>query len=203
MPGQWGGLRYNGASQTLSVFKTNGVEAPALTTTAVDKPIPRDQWVWIEVHQKLGESSADAPVSEIYVNGQLAGDASTDPNLYAASTTTTALSIGAQAATQPGATGLVDVQIDRASILGSERGALGAPATPTGLRSENDQIYWNAVPGATKYRVYFRNGGPWWTLSEETGTSMGCWIAEHGDYRVTSVNSSGIESNVSAPQTLC
>jgi hypothetical protein len=129
-----------------------------------------NRWIWIEVHQLLNTT---APSSEVYVNGKLVS-ASLGPSKVAAGTVND-VSFGLLDVVNgtPPVTSPVTIGVDQATLLGGERGVLGALATPTGLRkaAPPNTIEWNPVPGAIRYRVYRKNtAGAWVFRSDVSGT---------------------------------
>jgi hypothetical protein len=174
--------------------------------------LQHNTWMWVEVHQVLNTTGA---TSEAYVNGKLVS-ASLAASMVATGAVND-ISYGLLDVTNgvPPITGPVTIGVDAASILGAERGLLGAPATPTGLRkaaSPASTIEWNLVPGVTRYRVYRKNpAGAWVFLSDVSGSppattytdSAGCTSSSGPrTYRVTSNVAPLKDSNVSAGLTV-
>jgi hypothetical protein len=199
--GTYGGVSFNGADDSFSLIRGRGGVDGELVRFG---GLPHGQWVWIEVHQRLGSADGNA-LSEVYVNGSLAGSSSA-ANVFSDTGTVSFLLAGlVESQTTSGFLAAI-VELDRTSILGAERGPVGAPPPPTGLRAgATTTVEWNQQPGISAYRVYRRAGaGGTWSRVSETGATTyddpSC--ATGTSYRVTSVTGAGattLESNTSAP----
>ena len=191
--GTYGAVGFDGSNGSLSVIRGrtgSGAETLATSDPATTGQIPHNQWVWLEVHQKFSSTDGQA-LTELFVNGRLVATTSS-ANIHSDTGTITSSSFGPTEA-QSNVLTSVQMGVDRSTILSSERGALGAPPTPTGLRHNSGSITWNSVSGAgITYRLYRRNADGTWTKQggDTSATSAPC--AGNGDYRVTSVNSSGL-----------
>ena len=72
----------------------------------------------------------------------------------------------------------MQVHLDRASMNLGQRGAFGAPATLTGFTGSGQDrtaiLYWTAVPGASRYRVYKQASDGNWAERFDTQTTRRC-----------------------------
>jgi hypothetical protein len=159
--------------------------------------LPENRWFWIEVHQRF--SASGQAVNEVYVDGKLV-TSSNSSNTYSGSN----ISHVRYGFIEPSTTNTAAwMNIDRSTVLGGERGALGAPKTPTGLRltgstSSTVTLSWNVVSGASGYRIYERNSnttdGTWLLVADNipasttSATFSPCFTS---DYRIVSFGTSG------------
>ena len=126
---------------------------------------PAGRWFWLEVHQKLGKTSGSPTLNEVFVDGRLVM-MSTEQNRDAADTgQVVRLKYGFVDNASPAGTDST-MLIDRSSITAAQLGAIGAPATPTGLRQVFAVgtvvgFHANSVPGASGYRFYRKQNGVW------------------------------------------
>jgi hypothetical protein len=197
----YGALTLNGATDELRLVRgrtgSGAEELPLVSFGGV----PTNQWVWLEVHQKLS-SAAGSALTEVFMNGHLVGSSAT-PNIYSDTGTISSALFGAAELTT--STPLViSMGIDRSTLLGGQRGAVGAPITPIGLRKATGTqktLTWNTT-GASSYRIYKRGtDGTWMQITETSTTSYidpGFSCPGAASYRVTSVSGSK-ESNVTTP----
>jgi hypothetical protein len=199
--GTYGGIVLNGADDSFSLIRGRGGTDDELVRFG---GLPHGQWVWLEVHQRLGALGTNA-LSEVYVNGALVGS-SAAANVFSDTGTISFLLAGLAEAQVTNGFLAATAELDRITILGAERGPIGAPPAPTGLRDGTiTTLAWNAQPGVTTYRVYRRSGtAGTWTMVSETGATgfddPSC-AAGTSWYRVTSVSGAGagqLESNVSS-----
>jgi len=162
--------------------------------------LPEGSYFWLEVHQRLDQTN---PLTEVFLNGRLISTSAAQNNLGDVAGVPSRISYGV-GRTGGGAT---QVHVDRASLHPLQRGALGAPATPTGFNgSGQDQtaiLFWNAVPGATGYRVYKQNADGTWSVRFDIPTTgvfePGLTNCTTYRYRVSAYNASNVESVVSEP----
>jgi hypothetical protein len=171
--------------------------------------LPEGRWFWLEVHQRLDQAN---PLTEVFRDGHLISTSAAQNNYPDSAGVPSRLSYGI-GANQVNA---FDLYVDRASVDVRQRGAVGAPSTPTGLNGTSQDrmvtLWWNASVGATKYRVYMDrhpvtqvHDGTWHWIREVTTTALfqtnltNCLPYK---FRVAAVNSDGLESVVSAPLAL-
>jgi hypothetical protein len=162
----FGGIQVNTTSNRAYVVRGQNGSSPTEVEHGANffSFLFHNTWLWIEVHQLLNTSS---PSSEVYVNGKLVS-ASLGPNKVAAGTIND-VAFGLLDTINGGTP--VTIGVDQASLLGGERGVLGALKTPTGLRKaasgSGNTLEWNSVPGVTRYRLYRKNpAGAWGFLAD-------------------------------------
>ena len=165
--------------------------------------LPEGGYFWLEVHQRLDPSNS---LTEVFLNGRLISTSAATNSFPDSFGIPSRISYGA--GSQAG--NAFQVHVDRASLHPLQRGAFVAPATPTGFSgSGQDQtaiLFWNAVPGATGYRVYKQNADGTWSLRFDLATTA---VFEPGltncttyHYRVSAYNAQNVESVVSEPLTI-
>jgi hypothetical protein len=158
--------------------------------------LPIGRWFWLEVHQRLGNTAGGGTLNEVYVDGRLVMT-STEANRGSSTATDnsaiTKVKYGLVVNTSPAGTDTT-VLVDRSSITGGPLGAIGAPATPQGLR---ETFHYPTLVGLTTnpvtsgsptgYRFYQKENGAWYKLGENTSPSwmttvLSCSV---NDFRVT------------------
>ena len=142
--------------------------------------LPTGRWVWLEIHQKFGDSG-DSPLNEVFVDGRLIST-STSANRFSQTPNddvVDAFGVG-YVTDDPGLSPISTMYIDRVSVLGGQRGAfrgtadpdpvpdpVPAPETPTGLTASANQtsvVIWanEVTPTPTGYAFQRRvPGGAW------------------------------------------
>ena len=132
--------------------------------------LPENRWFWLEVHQRLHRTD---PHTEVFLNGRLISTSVSVNNYPDSSGVPSRISYGI-GTTEGNA---MQVHLDRASMNVGQRGAFGAPATPTGFTGSGQDrtaiIYWTAVAGASGYRVYKQASDGNWAQRFDTQTT-GC-----------------------------
>jgi hypothetical protein len=224
-----GGLRLRAAgpaNNKVQLFRGSSAPASTYLGPSAGFSLPEGRWIWIEVHQTLGNSSDDKPFNEVFVDGRLVFS-STAINRDPADTSL--ISTARYGFVNNGSAWgtLSSMSVDRSTVTGGQLGALGAPATPLGLRftpsGSSITVDWNAVPEADGYRLYrqAKSGdtyGAWsaigWDDDPSTPTPDYIGATTHTDtitcgttyrYRVTSYKqSTNSESVVTSPvETSC
>ena len=153
---QYGGIRLR-QNDTFRLLRSAGSgSTPLGPAEGFDLPLGR--WTWVEVHQTLGSSAGAGTFSEVFVDGRLVMS-STEANRESANPITR---VKYGFVHNSSGAGLSSMSFDRSSVMAGQLGALGAPATPQGLRTtatgSTATISWNEVAGLTAehggYRVY-------------------------------------------------
>lgn len=163
--------------------------------------LPEGRWFWLEVHQRLNRAD---PLTEVFVNGHLVSTSAALDNYPDSAGVPSRLSFGVGSRI-PFEEKFSQVYVDRASMSVRQRGAVSAPATPSGFTGSGQDrtaiLFWNAVPRAVGYRVYRQASDGTWAQrfdTRNTGTfDAGLTNCFTYAYRVTSYDSAGLESNVS------
>ena len=193
-------LAFDGAADQFKLVRRNVSGTDVLDNSEFQQNlVPVDSWAWIELHLKLSSTGGSA-LSEVYVNGSLVSS-SREENMFADTGTITSAVFGPSELAGPPVA--LTIGIDRATILAGQRGPVGAPPTPVGLRPATGTpktLTWNSGGGSVTYRVYKlqadgRWGLPAASVSGTSYTDSSC--SGTGTYRITSVTNS-IESNASS-----
>jgi hypothetical protein len=165
--------------------------------------LPEGSYFWLEVHQRL---DTENPLTEVFLNGRLISTSAAQNNYADSAGIPSRINYGI-GTTQ---TNSFQIHLDRAELDVRQVGAVGAPATPTGFTGSGQDrtaiLYWNAVPGATGYRVYKQaTDGTWAARFDTTTTAVfepGLTNCTTYRYRVAAYDSAGLESVVSEPLTI-
>jgi hypothetical protein len=166
--------------------------------------LPEGQWFWLEVHQRISQLN---PLSEVFLNGRLltsSGASNSDPGAVPDRLDT---GIIRSTGTAPWS-----ISADRISLSPNQRGALPSPQTPRGINATEQSafvtVWWRPVAGIAGYRVYKQQSDGSWQPGWDTSTTgifdfglSNCPSTPYR-YRITSYDSSGMESVASEPLEL-
>jgi hypothetical protein len=192
--------------------------------------LPTGRTFWLEVHQELSNTDASA-LNEVYVDGRLvlstrianrgAETSGPSPTHLTDTSPVTKVKYGFVHNGSPVGTNS-SMALDSSSIAGGQLGALGASATPTGLRTAGSTnvsigVVANAAAGdathptPSGYRWHRRvagSSGTWQTVAETAiptfvDTGVSCTVQDY-QYRVTTYtqpvsNSPEIDKKESVP----
>jgi len=199
--GHYGGIVLRSDNKLHLVRGTDG-GAEATLGSAFD--LPTGRWIWLEVHQKFAKDVAGSPISEVYLDGTPV-TSSIDPNTNGDSISR--VNFG-YVKNDPATSYIL---VDRSSVSLNERGAFGAPPTPSGFTgSEGDgtvNMSWQgSAPSGGGFRVYRQNPDGTWsvrfvgTSNTQSDTQVTNCTKYH--YRVSAYDAQGRESNISEPLEL-
>ena len=221
------GVAYRPASDSFELVRRDPTTG-SLSSISPTFSLPTGRWFWLEVHQKLGESSADQPVNEVFLDGALVAT-SANANKAPGGTSVESVSYGLVNNTSAGSN--ATLYVDRASVMpgqygakiGSDAAAFEVPRTPAGLRSYPSNtttivLQWNPPntsqgdPPVDFYRLYERlANGTWQQVVEDLPANgnviyLGVLPCTTHVYRVTArknfAGSAHGESIPSAPVTV-
>ena len=193
------GGRHGGITAVDNGFRLVRGTPSSETALGADFSLPSGRWVWLEVHQRLGKSSAQ---SEVFVDGALVAESSA-PNMPSDASKITQLIVGFGDGPDPLAP-MMPLGIDHTTILGGQRGSPAAPATPQGFRETGSVagaaiFEWN-TQDVDGYRVWKRENGAWQPSNVATPPYVDAASTCGTTYRISSyktVDGHQVESNVS------
>jgi hypothetical protein len=182
---RYGGIAYQASEATHRFRLFDGPRSGGWSYASPFFRIPQGRWTWVEVHQRFS-SIPGVALNEVYVDGRLVLS-TTDANGPAVNEAVTNFRYGFPFNSTPD---FPVIGVDRASVLTTERGAIGAPNSPTGLRATAagglTTLTWNASAGGTTpdgYRIYRQAPGGGWE-------AIGNWDAD--------TSTTGIPNSISA-----
>ena len=227
--GFFGGVRLKTNNQFQLV---RGSSTAGTVSTDIGAPfdLPTGRTFWLEVHQTLSNTAGGLALNEVYVDGRLvmsstaanrgAETSGSNPTHVIDTSSVRKVKYGFVHNSSPVGTNSF-MTLDSSSVTGGQLGALGAPATPTGLHKMPPisqtwaGLYSNPVVGdathlaPTGYRWYRLNPGEktWQIVGESAASSFIDTTVSCGNayqYRVTAYwapdpNSPWIDTKESIP----
>jgi hypothetical protein len=205
------GIRLKNGTNQFHLVRGSSTAGTVSTDIGTGFDLPTGRTFWLEVHQRLSNTNGTA-LSEVYVDGRLVMSSTTanrgaetsgsNPTHVTDSSSVSKVKYGFVSNSSPVGTNSF-MALDSSSVTGGQLGALGAPATPAGMRAlapfsqQMTGVLANAAvgdaqhPAPTGYRWYRRNAGDAiWQLRAESATpsfaDIGVSCGTAYEYRVTS-----------------
>jgi hypothetical protein len=183
----YGGIAYQASEATHRFRLFRATRSAGWNYASPFFRLPQGRWTWVEVHQRFS-STPGAALNEVYVDGRLVLS-TTDANGPDTDTVTN-FRYGFPFNSSQDA---MSLGVDRASVLVSERGAIGAPSSPTGLRataaSGTTTLAWNAAGGSPAqdgYRIYRQTAAGVWE-------PFGSWDSDTSTADPNSISSTSVQ----------
>jgi hypothetical protein len=160
-PSRYGGIVLN-TDDTYRLIR--GVQGGPEDNLGGTFTLPEGRWFFLEVRQKLESDPSKNPLSEVYVDGNLVAT-SAAPNSYP-NGDGVPVRVHYGYAQRSFMAGTVAMWLDRPSISTMQRGPLGAPAIPTGVRGTEGSTHITLssdgspdIGAGGGYRIYQEQGG--------------------------------------------
>jgi hypothetical protein len=196
-PNRYGGVALN-TDDTYRLVRGSKGPPASENNLGPSFTLPENRWFNLEVHQRLGSSASNKPLSEVFVDGKLVASSSA-VNSYPDGIPMRA-NFGFAQATVGGSS--MSIWMDNAYTATGQRGPKGAPATPTGLSGSEGNGYitlsWNTSSDLNGggYRVYRDQGDGTWAQTYQTSApaylQTGLPNCSRQRYRITAYKGTGI-----------